>query len=167
MGRGKPFVQSVNRLISAGVIPRPAWQRTLESTRPVFEAIQVTKPPKIAYPEDRLRSTFLERNPDARRIPVNLKAKTIPERHVADKFVAMQTKFMQENGMPEEEAYNAADRVLNVETAQVGENGDLYGPLVNQAVQDETARLYLASLKDSQRDQKQLRGLLKQSKQSS
>lgn len=167
MGRGKPFVQSVNRLIAAGVVPRPAWLNTVESTRPVFQSIRATKPPKIEYPEDRLRSIFLQRNPNARRTPVNLKAQSVAERHIADKFVAIQMKFMEENDMAEEEAYNAADRVLNVDNAEVGQDEELYGPLANQAVQDEAARLYLASVKDSQRDQKQLHALLKQSRQAS
>lgn len=165
MGRGKPFTQSVNRLINAGVVPRPIWLTTVENTRPVFEPIRETKSRKIEYPEDRLRQIFMDRNPDARRRPIDLKARSIPERHLADKFVAIQRRFMEENDMAEEEAYNSAYRVINVDAIQDGEKEEVYGPLVNQAVQDEAARLYVASVRDSMRDQKHFRALLKQTKQ--
>lgn len=69
---------------------------------------------------------------------------------------------MQEEHLAEEEAYNKAHVMLNADLVQDDGAEQLYGPLVNHAVSDEAAQLYMASVKDSLRDQKQLRALLKQ-----
>lgn len=137
---------------------------SVEATRPTFEPVVNTRPPRIEYPEDRLRNIYLSRNPEARRIPVDLKAKSIPERHIADKFVSVQMHYMNEMSMSEEEAYNAADRELHLPQVSEGHAENLHGPLQNSAVTDEVARLYLASVRDSQRDQKLFRALVKQAK---
>lgn len=164
MGRGKPFSQSLNRLVSAGAVRRPAWMSSVEATRPTFQPIVNTRPPRIQYPEDRLRNIYLSRNPSARRIPVNLKAKSISARHIADKFVSLQMDYMNEKGMSEEEAYNAADRELHVPHESTEPMENLTGPLQNSAVADEVTRLYLASVRDSQRDQRLFSALVKQAK---
>lgn len=164
MARGKPFSQSLSRLVSAGVMRRPSWMSSVEATRPKFQPIVNTRPPRIHYPEDRLRNIYLSRNPDARRIPVNLKAKSIPERHIADKFVAVQMRYMNEKGMSEEEAYNAADRELHMQHESKERVENLYGPLQDSAVANEVAKLYLASVRDSKRDQELFHALVKQAK---
>lgn len=168
MGRGKPFSQSLNSLVSAGVVQRPVWMNSVESTRPPFEPIVSTKPGRIEYPEDRLRNIFLQRNPNARRIPVNLRATSVPERHIADKFVSIQMQIMDEDKLSEEEAYNAANRILNHPNSEADHaEDDLYGPLSNPAITNESARLYLASVKDSQRDKALHRALVKQAMETS
>lgn len=147
----------MKRLVSAGVIRKPAWMDIVEATRPVFSPVTVTKAPEIMYPEDRLRSIFLQRNPDAHRMPINLKAKSKEERHISDRFVALQMKFMDEQGLSENKAYEEADRVLAEQKEQMNRILDEYdttGSLVNPFIEDEAARAFMASLADSKRDQK-------------
>lgn len=154
MGRGRPFVQPLSRLVKGGVAPRPAWMTAVEATPPLFEPVVQTKPPRLVYPEDRLRNIFLQRNPETRRLPVNLKARSIPERHIADRFAAIQQQLMHDEGLAEDDAYAAADRILNAAVLESNRiSDDLNGPLSNPAVKDDASRLFLASLKDSQRDQ--------------
>lgn len=155
MPRGKPFKTSLSRLVAAGVVRKPIWMDVVEATRPPFEPVAVTKVPKITYPEDRLRSVYLTRNPAARRLPVNLNARTIPERHVADKFVTIQMRLMKEQSLSEDDAYNAAEKLIEDEkrAQQLFFENILEGPLTDMSIQDQTARLYMASVNDSRRDQ--------------
>ena len=162
MGRGKPFYQSVSHLARKGVIPRAPWMSAVEANPPQFEPVVRTRPPCLVYPEDRLREKFLQRNPAARRVPVDLKARTIPERHIADRFVSMQMRFMEEDNLAEEEAYEAADRMLCSEiVASQSSNADFFSSLIDRNVTDDQDKLYVASLRDSQRDQKLYRGFAK------
>lgn len=162
MGRGKPFKQSVKRLVNAGVIPRPVWLDVVEATRPPFQPKSVTKSFEIRYPEDDLRAKYLENNPELRRIPINLKAPTIPERHVADRFVTLQMKLVREKSMSEKEAYKKADEMINERKLNVDVlfSDDLSGPLSDAAIENESARIYLASVKDSERDKRLHKAIL-------
>lgn len=156
MGRGKPFKTSLTKLVQAGVIPRPIWLDVVEATRPPFQPVKATKSPPIYYPEDRLRATYLRKNPEARRIPVNLYADSIPDRHISDRFVSIQMRLMDENNLSEEDAYKRAEEIVhksNVDTDTLVSD-DVTGPLEDPSIFDETSRLYLASVKDSQRDRK-------------
>lgn len=166
MGRGKAFARPLERLVAVGAVARPPWLASVAATRPAFEPVVRTRPPPLEYPEDRLRAVFLQRNPDARRIPLNLLARNVEDRHVADKFVSVQMRLMEEDGLAEEEAYNEAARVLNEEHLKMdGDEQGLYGPLADDGVQDDAVRLYLASKKDSERDQALFRALVKQAKE--
>lgn len=157
MGRGKPFARPAAQLARSGARAkgRPAWVSAVAMTPPQFEPVVRTRPPRIVFPEDALRATFLRRNPHARRLPVNLNATSIPERHIADRFVGLQMQLMREERMSEEEAYESADRIICsevIESQRKGGSADAYGSLVDASVDDEEARLYLASLRDSERD---------------
>lgn len=156
MGRGKPFKQSFTKLVEAGVVPRPIWLDIVEATRPPFEPVTATKSRSIHYPEDRLRATYLQRNPEARRIPVNLLADSVTDRHVSDRFVAFQMRLMNEKNLSEEEAYKLAEETIQKRKtdgeALLADN--FSGPLRDSSIADETSRLYLASVRDSERDQK-------------
>lgn len=155
----------MKRLVSAGVIPKPVWMEIVEATRPVFSPVTVTSVPEIIYPEDRLRSIFLRRNPDAQRIPINLKAKTKEDRHISDRFVSLQMRFMEEQGLSENKAYEEADRVFaeqKEEMNRVLDEYDTIGSLVNPSIEDEAARAFMASLMDSKRDQKLHQALVEQ-----
>lgn len=156
MGRGKPFKQPLTKLINAGVVPRPIWLDVVEATRPPFEPVSVTKSRIIRYPEDRLRATYLQRNPEARRIPVNLLAGSIADRHVSDRFVTVQMRLMKEKNLSEEEAYKSAEEIIRKKKADADVllADKLSGPLGDSSIADETSRLYLASVKDSERDRK-------------
>lgn len=156
MGRGKPFKQPLTKLIEAGVVPRPVWLDIVEATRPPFEPVRSTKSREIRYPEDRLRATYLQRNPEARRIPVNLLAESITDRHVSDRFVAFQMRLMNERKLSEEEAYKLAEEAMQKKKTDADALvvDSLSGPLEDCSIDDATSRLYFASVKDSQRDQK-------------
>lgn len=156
MARGKPFKQSIDRLVKAGVVPKPLWLDVVEATRPPFNPVSQTKSKAIVYPEDRLRSIYLRNNPDARRIPVNLKAKTPAERHVSDRFVAKQMKLMEDQKLSERDAYKEAEEAFQVrdDVVQKLPTDDMASPLSDPSVEDEAGRLYLASVRDSERDQK-------------
>lgn len=158
MGRGKPFVQSLRRLGPSGLGRQAPWQAAVAAATPEFEAVRVTKPGRITYPEDRLRSIYLQRHAGARRVAVDLKAKTVAERHVADRFVGWQMRLM-EDGMSEEEAYSAVERRMKKER---GEAAGVEGPLVDADLEDDGARLYLASVGDSRRDRELYRALVEQ-----
>ncbi|KAI0558987.1 Mitochondrial ribosomal protein S23 [Gracilaria domingensis] len=165
MGRGKPFVKSMKKLVDAGVVAKPIWMDIVQATRPPFVPVAATKVPEIIYPEDRLRSIYLQRNPQARRMPVNLKAKSVTDRHIADRFVSLQVQFMEEQGMSEEKSYEEADRVLakyKDEMAEALDDQDMDGSLVNQSIRDAGARAFMASVKDSKRDQKLHQELVEQ-----
>lgn len=163
MGRGKPFSQSLSKLVEAGVKKRPIWLSAVEQTKPKFQPIVETKPPRLVYPEDRLRNKYLVRNPHARHIPVNMRAKSIEERHIADRFVSIQLNYMNQQNMSEEDAYHAAETDLRAISQQARKEADITGPLQDMNISDQVARLYLASLKDSKRDQKMFHALLKNS----
>lgn len=155
MGRGKPFKRSLEQLVKAGIAQKPIWFDIVKATKPPFEPVYRTKVPAISYPEDRLRNIYLQRNPNSRRIPINMKAHRISDRHIADRFVSIQTDFISERGMSEDDAYAEAERVLSGDLLfnDPKQTDILSGTLSDQDVQDETARLYLASVKDAQRDQ--------------
>lgn len=169
MGRGKPFVQPVTQMAlrAGGKNRRPGWMSAVEMTPPQFEPVVRTRPPKIVFPEDALRETFLQRNPHARRLPVNLNALTIPERHIADRFVSLQMQLMDEQNLSEEDAYQSADRIICsevIESQRRGGSQDAYGSLVDAGISDEEAKLYLASLRDSERDMALHRAFVKEKK---
>lgn len=168
MVRGKPFKKDIKSLIKAGIMPKPIWMDIVEATRPPFKPIERTKTPKIIYPEDKLRITYLQRNPEVRRIPVNLKAPTIEERHIADRFVSMQMRFMQEQNMSEDDAYQATMESINIRhfDSSTAED-DLYGPLTSSSSDNEAVRLYNASVADSERDIKLRKDFIEQSMRSS
>ncbi len=139
----------------AGEGTRPNWMSAVEMTPPQFEPVSRTRPPRITFPEDKLRETFLRRNPRARRMPVNLTAASIPERHIADRFVALQMRLMNEESLTEDDAYQAADRVICSEIIEASRRSgaeDACSSLVDPSVEDEEAQLYLASMRDSRRD---------------
>lgn len=161
MGRGKPFKTSITRLVNAGVIPRPMWYNVVEATRPPFEPVTVTKSSLIHYPEDDLRSKYMENNPEMRRIPINLKANSIPERHIADRFTSLQMKLMDEKKLSEEDAYKVADEMISNRQVDFDAlcGDDLSGPLGDVTVENDSARVYLASVKDSQRDKRLLKAI--------
>lgn len=156
MVRGKPFKRDLNRLVKAGVIPKPIWMDIVSATRPAFEPVRSTQTKKIVYPEDRLRSKYLLRNPEARRVPVNLKAKRIEDRHISDRFVHTQLRLMREKNISEDMAYKEALDIINLKTIDHSEvlDSDLTGPLTNANVSDKTAQVYLASVRDANRDKK-------------
>ena len=142
-------------MVRGGSTSKPAWFAAVKAFPPHFEPVSQTRPPKITYPEDRLREIFLKRNPQARRLPVNLSAPSIPERHIADRFVALQLQLMKEDALDEEAAYKAADRIICSEIIEANRRkkaGEDVGPLVDPSVSDEQARIYLASVRDSNRD---------------
>lgn len=161
MGRGKPFKRSLKRLVEAGVVPKPVWMDIVEATRPPFQPVSVTKARSITYPEDNLRQTYLRRNPEARSFPVNLKARSVPDRHIADRFVSIQTELMKNQHLDEDEAYRSAERILKDEAVRMEDilRSKASLSLIDPSLSDETERLYLASVKDSQRD-KALHGAL-------
>lgn len=166
MGRGKPFPRSLSRLVNAGVVPKPVWMPIVQSTRPPFVPVSLVKSQKIEYPEDRLRSIYLRRNPSARHFPVNLKAKNISDRHISDRFVSKQMKLMQDEGLSEEDAYKVVSKVMNEEEARIITDhlADFRGTLTNRSVKSEVTRLYLASVKDSRRDQALHKALMEQAR---
>lgn len=164
MARGKPFRTNINHLIKAGVVRKPVWADIVEATRPPFEPVRATKTERVTYPEDRLRAKYLERNPEVRRIPVNLKARTLEERHIADRFISIQLRLIQEKNMTEEDAYTTAHDIINLRTDDANMSADdLSSPLSNSSIQNESARLYLASVRDSERDKKLREIFLEQS----
>lgn len=126
----------------------------LAATPPQFEPVRVTKPPRLVYPEDRLREVYLSRNPSSRRLPVDMGARTVSERHVADRFVALQMQLMEEHGVSEDVAYLKAERIMAAETSKLLDvaKDDMSAPLINESIKDPRTRLYLASFCDSQRD---------------
>lgn len=154
MVRGKPFYTSVDRLVKAGVMRKPVWSDIVDATRPPFEPVTTIRTKAIRYPEDRLRNKYFRRNPETRRIPVNLKARSIVDRHIADRFVTIQMGLMRERNISEEEAYSIAKDMVNLNTVdtKADRGSDFYGPLSDPTIENETARLYLASVKDSERD---------------
>lgn len=164
MARGKPFKASLERLVKAGVVRKPVWLDVVGATKPPFEPVIVTRTKAIIYPEDRLRRKYLQQNPEARRIPINLKARTAAERHVADRFVAIQMKLMREKKMSEQNAYKAARDIVSHQgiDSDLMFQDDLYGPLSDSNILNETARLYLASVKDAKRDKKMYNAMLEQ-----
>lgn len=157
MGRAKPFVKSLNNLVAAGVVPKPVWLDIVDATRPPFLPIASKRVRELVYPEDRLRSVFLLRNPETRRIPVNLHAESIADRHISDRFVSLQTKLIQEQGLSEDKAYDETSRILSEykrEMEEQSEEQDIAGPLSNPSIKDEASRAFMASYMDSRRDQK-------------
>ncbi|CAN8061317.1 unnamed protein product [Agarophyton chilense] len=155
----------MKRLVEAGVAAKPIWMDIVEATRPPFAPVVITKVPEIIYPEDRLRSIYLQRNPQARRVPLNLKAKSIPDRHLADRFVTLQMQYMEEQGLSEEKAYEEADRVLveyKRKMDQALEDQEMDGSLLNPDFTDSATRAYMASVTDSKRDQRLHQALLEQ-----
>lgn len=151
MGRGKPFVQPVTRAIRSGARKtQPTWMAAVNLTPPQFESVVNTRPPRIVYAEDGLRETFLKRNPNARRIPVDLNAASITQRHISDRFVALQMRIMRDEKLNVDDAYEKADRIFTSEILQ-STSGDV-GSLIDESVQSQEAKLYLASKRDAQRD---------------
>lgn len=169
MGRGKPFVQPATRLLrrSGRDGRQPSWMAAVNMTPPQFEPVTKTKPTRITYPEDAFRETFLKRNPHARRIPVNLMASAIPERHIADRFVMLQMRIMRDDKLSEEKAYEKADRIICSEIIEATrgsqEEGD-FSTLIDPTIEDKQARLYIASLRDCQRDKMLHRAFVKEKK---
>ena len=164
MGRGKPFKRSLDQLINAGIARKPIWYDIVNATKPPFQPVSRTSVAEITYPEDRLRNIYLQRNLGARRMPVNLKAERVSDRHISDRFVALQMQLMSERGMSEDSAYAEAERVLAEQMSEKQlELSDTDGVLDDPTIQDESARLYLASIKDARRDQAMHQALLNQS----
>lgn len=162
MVRGRPFPRSVARLVQGGVAERPAWLATLEKVPPHFSPVTVRQPPRLVYPEDRLRERFLRENPEAKRAPLNLKARTKAEAHVADRFVAIQMRAMREQGLSEDSAREHAERTLQEATARAVDLVKEVGVLAGEAEGSEKAssqRLFVASLEDAKTDKEMLEKL--------
>jgi hypothetical protein len=154
MGRGLPFTRSLARLVRGGVASRPPWLSAVEAVPPHFAPVEKIVPTRIVFPEDRLREKFLRRNPDARRAPINLKARFRSEAHVADRFAAIQLRAMRERGLDEDDAYKYAQDAISGDVKRAFElAADIDTRVLNAADSDDTAKLYLASLKESQGDQ--------------
>lgn len=159
MARGKPFSRPLARLARQGT------RAAVAMTPPQFEPVVRTKPPKLAYPEDTLRNEFLRRNPAARRIPVNLNAGSLAERHIADRFVGLQVRLMESEGLSEEEAYDKTSRIINSELSHhVDRDLTEYGSIIDPNVDNVQSQLYLASVRDSQRDTRLHRAFVKERK---
>jgi hypothetical protein len=154
MGRGRPFPRSLARLVRGGVKSRPPWLAAIEAVPPHFTPAERFVPPRLVFPEDRLREEFLQKNPDARRLPINLKARSRMEAHIADRFVAIQMRAIRERGLDKEGAYEYAQTAIS-EVAQKSSQlaADIESNTLSPSEGDETARLYSASLKESLADQ--------------
>lgn len=75
-------------------------------------------------------------------------------------------RIMNEQSMSEEDAYKAADRILyseNVEASRTQDAGE-FASLVDPSIENDEARLYVASLRDSQRDKALFKALVKEVK---
>lgn len=153
MARGRPFPRSLNALVRHGVMPRPPWMAVVEAIPPHFELNQNRRPPVLTYPEDRLRAKFLEKNPEFRSYPLDLKAKKKADAHIADRLVAIQLRAMTEQNMSESQAYEHAMKVaaegLQRSTRQAQEIGRIVS---RTSEEDQAAQLFLTSLKDSMGD---------------
>lgn len=153
MGRGPPFKQSYTALVRAKIVPRPRWLGAVTEVPPQIDLVERTRPPAITFPEDRLRSVFLQRNPETRQLPIDLNTSRLEERHISDRFVALQQRYM-DDGNGEEEAYSLAYESLG-NTIQGEEGIELAaGKGENATVDSESARAFIASLKYAQRDRK-------------
>lgn len=171
MARGKPFAKRLTRMAV-----RSGRSQGLELTPPQFEPVRRTRPDRLQYPEDDLRRKFLSRNPRAQRIPVNLMAAKITDRHISDRFVALQLRLMNnaEDPLGEDDAYVKADRIMRTEylhkLEETGEHAstsdteqhDDFGSLIDPEINDEQVQLYLASMRDSKRDSKLHRAFVKE-----
>jgi len=164
MARGKPFAKSMARMAI-----RSGRTSGLELTPPQFEPVRRTRPERLTYPEDGLRRKFLARNPRAQRIPVNLMAARVADRHISDRFVALQMRLMEGDGLDEDGAYVKADRIMRTEYLQKldkrpsgGSREDEYGSLVDGEIKDEQVQIYFASMRDSKRDSKLHRAFVKE-----
>lgn len=58
--------------------------------------------------------------------------------------------------MSEDSAYTAAEELINLRTLKESDllENELSAPLTNSAIQDKAAQLYIASVRDSNRDKK-------------
>ncbi len=134
-------------------------------TPPQFEPVTCTRPPKLSYPEDELRTKFLQRNPAARRIPLNLNAERMEDRHIADRFVGLQLRLMESEGLSEEDAYEKTNRIISSEVVhEVDKDLAEYGSIIDPNIDDVQTQLYLASLRDSQRDSRLYHAFVKERK---
>jgi hypothetical protein len=165
MGRGRPFQRSLARLVRGGVASRPPWLATVEKVPPHFAAVEYRKPPRLLYPEDRLRDAYLRACPEARRHPLDLKARRRADAHIADAFVAVQLRAMREQGLSEGEAFEFARGAVaeNVERGgrqakvlefSMGQEADEGGDARSKA-----AQVFLASLEDAKKDRELLESL--------
>ena len=137
----------------------------VQMTPPQFEPVTRTRPPKIKYPEEALRTEFLRRNPAARRIPLNLNTETIEERHIADRFVGLQRRLIESEGLNEEDAYDKTSRIISAEVAhQFDRDLTEYASIIDPSVTDVQTQLYLASMRDSERDTRLYRAYVKEQK---
>lgn len=165
MVRGRPFQRSLARLVRGGVASRPAWLATLEKVPPHFAAVDSRKPPRLVYPEDRLRHVFLRDNPEVRRHPIDLKARRRADAHTADAFVALQLRAMREQGLSEAEARDVANDSLTDSQAR----GTRRAAALHEALQTDVVdprerakRVFVASLDDAESDMKILEALHEQ-----
>jgi hypothetical protein len=166
MVRGRPFPRSLARLVRGGVASRPPWLATVEKVPPHFAPVVVRRPPRLSYPEDRLREIYLRANPDVRRHPIDLKARSRAVAHTADRFVAVQMRAMREQGLTEGAAYAHAQQVLRESEARSKEQvATLQDALLSDSsAKDQAAKLFLASLKDSKADLQILESLQRAAK---
>lgn len=162
MARGRPFQRSLARLVRGGVASRPAWLATVEKVPPHFAAVEYRRPPRLDYPEDRLRLAYLRANPEARRQPIDLKARRRADAHRADAFVAVQLRAMQEQGLNEAAAFDFAQEA----TLKTEERGGRQIDALQSAMQSDgtdprskAAELFLASLDDAEADRELLESL--------
>jgi hypothetical protein len=142
---------------------RPPWLATVEAVPPHFAPVVARVPPRLSYPEDRLRAIFLRNNPDARRHPLNLKAASREEAHTADRFVAVQMRAMREQAMSEGDAYTYSERALKESDAARARQDTLISSVMEDpSEENQPARIYLASLAESKADMQLLEYLLKE-----
>lgn len=166
MVRGRPFQRSLARLVRGGVISRPAWLATVEKVPPHFAAVESRKPPRLVYPEDRMRHAFLRKNPEARRDPIDLKARRRADAHTADAFVALQMRAMRERGLSEAEAYDyARDEFKDSQARGKRRVSALHEAFRSDVAdpRDRAKNVYIASLHDAEADKKILEALREES----
>ena len=154
MGRGRPFRQNFLALVRAGVVKPPRWLDAVRQVPPQVDLVERTRPPPIFFLEDRLRSRFLARNPEAQKIPIDLNAASRSEGHVADRFASLQAQYM-EHGKSEEEAYDlAASSIISGIQKSVGDLADDDQLTSDRAVSTDAGRAFVASMKYVERDQR-------------
>jgi len=132
------FMERVNSLMRGSIIPKPIWYDAIMAHPPPMK-LKGEKPVRLQWEEDKLRRTWLRRNPAATQFPKSLfldPAHPMANReHPADTFVKQQIAHMR-RGDTEEQAYR---RVLQKQREQQEHDGRVRDAEVEEAKQHAAA----------------------------
>mmetsp|Transcript_36746 Transcript_36746/g.86468 ORF Transcript_36746/g.86468 Transcript_36746/m.86468 type:complete len:216 (-) Transcript_36746:104-751(-) len=109
---GRHMMAKVANLVKGGVMQEPSWFQAAKRSPPPVMPFSAPKPPEIVFPEDRLATIYMRRNPEHSSEHVNESvdaARAGRDKSRQYLFVNLWQKYI-EKGMPEEDAYTQVDK---------------------------------------------------------